>query len=65
MKESAGAGQQAAAGAAAVAESDEDAFLRFSVRFRRRDGGPEQTVEEVSHFKLVGGEWLYFNEVDL
>lgn len=65
---SAGASQQAAA-AAGEAEKEaagkEDAFLRFSVKFRPRDGGPEQVVDEVSHFKLEGGEWLYFNEVDL
>jgi uncharacterized protein YchJ len=46
--------------------SEEDAFLRFSVKFRpRAEKGPPQTVNEVSHFKKVDGEWLYYNEVDV
>lgn len=56
---------QAAAAAGAAAGQDEDAFLRFSVRFRQRDGGPQEVATEVSHFKKVDGTtWLYFNEVE-
>lgn len=43
----------------------DDAFLRFSVKFRPRDGGREQVANEISHFKRVDGEWLYANEVDV
>jgi hypothetical protein len=43
----------------------DDAYLRFSVKFRPRDGGREQVANEISHFKRVDGEWLYFNEVDV
>jgi hypothetical protein len=47
------------------AAADDDAFLRFSVRFRPRDSGENQVVTEVSHFKRVDGEWLYYDEVDV
>jgi hypothetical protein len=51
--------------AAAAAADGEDAFLMFSVKFRPREGGGEQVVNEISHFRKVDGQWLYFNEVDV
>ncbi|WIA23711.1 hypothetical protein OEZ85_000398 [Tetradesmus obliquus] len=44
--------------------SDEDAYLKFTVRWRERGlGGPEGLATEVSHFKRVNGAWLYYAAV--
>jgi uncharacterized protein YchJ len=62
---SSSSGAQPPAAAAAAAADGEDAFLKFSVKFRPREGGGEQVVNEISHFRKVDGQWLYFNEVDV
>lgn len=55
-----------AASSSSSSDGEEDAFLRFSVQYRRRgEGGAPQVANEVSHFRKVDGEWLYYNEVDV
>jgi uncharacterized protein YchJ len=44
---------------------NDDAFLRFTVRWRQRGvGGPEEFITETSHFKRVNGAWLYYAQVE-
>jgi uncharacterized protein YchJ len=44
--------------------SGRSAFLRFSVKWRPRAGGAEQTARERSHFKHMDGTWLYYGEAE-
>jgi uncharacterized protein YchJ len=41
-----------------------DAYLKFSVKWRQRSGGPQELSTEVSHFKQVNGAWLYYAMVE-
>lgn len=42
----------------------DDAYVSFSVRWRPRGGGGEERMTETSHFKRVGGAWLYYAAVE-
>jgi uncharacterized protein YchJ len=49
---------------AASSSSEDDAYLKFTVRWRQRGvGGPEEPATETSHFKKVNGNWLYYAAV--